>query len=195
MSEQEILQWVISQYDVREEEWRPIDGYEGLYEISSHGRVKSLKGKKEMILKQRVKVQGRLHKQTYRHVILYGKYGGKDLYVHMLVAKAFLDNPENKPCIDHICGTDGGDAVWNLRWCTHKENNSFPLSRKHNSSSHKLTPVSQYAKTGEFVKTFNSIKEASICSGLFHSSISQCCSGKIKSSGGFIWKFANKINY
>ena len=55
MSEQEILQWVISQYDVREEEWRPIDGYEGLYEISSHGRVKSLKGKKEMILKQRVR--------------------------------------------------------------------------------------------------------------------------------------------
>lgn len=183
--------WSLEQYKLRTEEWRPISGYDGLYEVSSHGRVKSLKYKKEVILKPRAKVQGKEYKQVYYHVILYNGCKRKDFYVHTLVANAFLSNPENKPCIDHIYGTDGGNAVWNLRWCTKAENNNFLLSRKHNSNAHKPRPVKQYTKDGQYIKTFRCAREASDHTGIARSSITRCCCGKLKLAGGYIWKYSD----
>jgi hypothetical protein len=115
------------------EEWRDITGYEGLYQVSNLGRVKSVEryvyynnGKtihyKERILKLYTDQNG------YKRVGL--RCNGKHYLVHRLVAEAFIPNPDNKPCIDHINTCPWDNTVWNLKWCTSKENQNNPLTLK-----------------------------------------------------------------
>lgn len=120
------------------EEWKDIPGYEGLYQISNLGRVKSLarkvktkngnyQGYNEKILKTR--------KKGYCIVSLCKDRKIKGMQVHRLVAEAFIPNPENKPYVDHIDTNPQNNNVNNLRWCTQKENCLNPISRKNNSLS------------------------------------------------------------
>ena len=98
-----------------EEIWKDIEGYENKYQVSNLGRVKSLNynhTKKEQILKCCKTGAG------YTLVNLCGKM----FLVHRLVAKTFIPNPENKPCVDHINTIRDDNRVNNLRWVTHKEN-------------------------------------------------------------------------
>ena len=125
--------------DIKMEEiWKPVVGYEGLYEVSNQGRVRSLdrsvhnsgiySEKKEFIKKGRIlklrtsKSKGL--KTGYFRVCLTKNNEYKNLCVHKLVAKAFISNPENKPCVDHIDTNIENNNVDNLRWVTHKENNN-----------------------------------------------------------------------
>ena len=101
--------------------WLPIKGYEGLYEISNLGRVKSLpkvRGRAvtgEKILKSHV-VNG------YEMVMLCRNYKTFNASVHRLVARAFIPNPKNKPHINHIDGNKANNSIENLEWCTPSEN-------------------------------------------------------------------------
>ena len=126
------------------ETWLPVKGYEGLYEVSDHGRVKALERyvmnngglqhRSEKILSQQE------NKHGYVNVVLCK--GGKinSIGVHRLVAMAFIDNPKNKPVVDHIDTNPSNNHVDNLRWVTVKENANNPLSRSHNSESKKGHP-------------------------------------------------------
>lgn len=100
------------------EEWRDVVGYEGLYKISSKGRVKSYQGrhKKPKILKTSTTTTG------YKKVELTKNKRRKSLKVHRLVAEAFLPNEENKPFVNHIDSNPLNNDVMNLEWCTQKEN-------------------------------------------------------------------------
>ena len=102
------------------EEWRSIEGYEQLYEISSMGRVKSLPRngttKKERILKLK------LTKDKYYEVTLHKNNSPKCIRVHRLVAKAFIDNPLNKSQVNHKNFDRLDNRVENLEWNTPKEN-------------------------------------------------------------------------
>ena len=111
--------------------WKPVVGYEGLYDVSAFGKVKSLKFGKEKELKQTNNTDG------YLYVSLY-KDGVRKLFkVHRLVAEAFIPNPDNKPCIDHINTIRDDNRAENLRWCTQKENCNNELTRKNQSNGHK----------------------------------------------------------
>lgn len=104
--------------------WKDIEGYEGLYEISNLGRVKSLSKmsgscmRKEKILNSK----NRLTKDGYARVNLYKEGKGKDFRVCRLVATHFIDNPDNKPTVNHINGIKTDDCVENLEWATLNEN-------------------------------------------------------------------------
>ena len=106
-----------------EEVWKDIKGYEGLYKVSTYGRVKSLSkssnGYKEKILKGYNTGKDR----KYVCVKLYDKFGNKKNYkIHRLVAEAFLDNYNNLPQVNHIDGDTFNNNINNLEWCTNEEN-------------------------------------------------------------------------
>lgn len=119
--------------------WKPIAGFENEYAVSNLGRVKSLERmvvhrnrtqpKHERILKN---YKGR---QGYYSVVLCKDNKTYPRLVHRLVAEAFIPNPENKPCVDHIDTNPLNNYVDNLRWVTQKENCNNPISRTNNSRS------------------------------------------------------------
>ena len=116
--------------DMENEIWKDVAGYEGLYEVSSYGRVKSLnyggcKGKVR-IMKQT------FNNNDYLMVGLTKDKKRKKWTVHKLVAQTFIENVENKPCVDHISTVKTDNRVENLRFVTHKENNNNELTKKHN---------------------------------------------------------------
>ena len=110
--------------------WKDVVGYEGLYQVSNMGRVKSLNYGRERILKASDNGSG------YLYVALCKKGKYKNFLVHRLVAMVFISNPENKPCIDHIDTNKRNNKVENLRWVTHEENMNNSLSKKHVSENH-----------------------------------------------------------
>ncbi len=119
------------------EEWRDIEGYEGLYQVSNKGRVKSLDryvnnhwGKQQLIKGKMLKQY--INERGYSYVALCKNGTIKGALVHRLVAESFIPNLEGKPCIDHIIPLrDGGtNNVENLRWCTFKENTNNPRTLK-----------------------------------------------------------------
>lgn len=121
------------------EVWKPVKDFEGLYEVSTLGRVKSLtrrvyrsdgrllQTKAERILKQNT--------QRYSFVVLCKDGKTFPKFVHRLVAEAFIPNPEDKPVVDHIDTNSTNNEVTNLRWATISENCLNPLTREHNSKS------------------------------------------------------------
>ena len=126
--------------------WKDVNGYEGFYQVSNLGRVKSLdrivknKGlikkesfiKKGRILKQRTSKSKGLITGYYR-VLLTKEKVGKNFCVHKLVAEAFIPNPENKPQVDHINTIISDNRVENLKWVTSKENNRNDITMKKKS--------------------------------------------------------------
>lgn len=112
------------------EEWKDIQGYEGLYQVSNEGNVKSLGGKRYKVTRI---LDGYVQSTGYRVFNLWKDGKPKLLTVHRLVAEAFIPNPENKPCIDHINTIRTDNRVENLRWVTHRENNSNPITRNNMS--------------------------------------------------------------
>lgn len=109
--------------------WKDIKGFESVYKINEFGKVYSLKSNK--ILSQSINIHG------YYIVYLCGD-GGKTIakQIHRLIAEAFIPNPENKPCIDHINAIRTDNRLENLRWCTYKENNNNPIFKERLSTSH-----------------------------------------------------------
>ena len=98
------------------EEWRDVVGYEGLYQVSNFGRVKSFQHKYPRIMRADQQSKG------YMQVHLHKNGSSKNFGVHTLVAKAFCPNPENKLEVDHRNGDKTNNCVWNLGWATRKEN-------------------------------------------------------------------------
>lgn len=155
--------------------WKEIKGYEGYYEISSFGKVRSIRRNK--ILKTEISPKG------YERVGLM-KQGKRKVYrVHRLVAEMFIENPCNYPQINHIDENKTNNIVNNLEWCSAKYNMNYGNVGK------KRKPVLQYSKDGTFISRYDSIADAEKATNIITQSISRCAKGKRKSANGFIWKF------
>lgn len=171
------------------EHWKEIAGYEGLYQVSDQGRVKSLWHGKEKILKPRKQNCG------YLNVILYKDGHSKTITVHRLVATAFISNPSNLETINHKDEDKTNNTVSNLEWMSQRENNNYGTRNKRSSETQINHPslskkVQMFDKsTGELLTIFPSTHEADRITGISHQNISSCCKGKLKSAGGYIWRY------
>jgi hypothetical protein len=169
------------------EEWRDIVGYEGLYQVSNYGRVKSCKFNKEKILRSSINRHG------YLYIIVCKDGIVKNYRIHKLVALAFIPNPLNKKTINHKYGIKIDNRASELEWNTHRENNQhawnsgfcertrvvFGLYGKMNGIKY----LSKKVYCPELDREFASASEAARQLNLNNKCISDCCRGEYKSAG------------
>ena len=164
-----------------DEIWRDIEGYEGLYQISNKGRVKSLYNGSERILRPGIDGYG------YMFVGLYHDNIRNFFKLHRLVAQAFIPNLYNKPQVNHLDENKKNNCVDNLEWATAKENSNYGTRNERLSRK-----ILQYSKSGDFIREWPSALEVERIFGIANSNIISCCKGRYKSAGGFVWKYKEK---
>ena len=163
---------------MREEIWKDIEGFEGYYQVSNMGRVKSLnyhRTGKEKILK------GCDNGDSYLRVMLYKDGKGKKYRVNRLVAQAFIENPDNLPEVNHKDKVRTNNCVDNLEWCTTQYNIDYSLSKA----------IIGINKVSGLILEFPSIAEAERQTGISKGNICSCLKGNYKSAGGYVWFYAD----
>lgn len=185
------------------ENWKDVNGYEGLYQVSDCGRVKSLErdvyfpnGTVIRHIEEKILVQS-LVGNGYAGVNLYKNGKSKTMLVHRLVAEAFIPNPENEPQINHRDEVKTNNAVENLEWCSAQENALYGTRIQRcvqNHRSYKLgnNPSAKAVFCVELNKTFDCAKRVEEELGIWGTSIIKVCKGKAKIAGGFHWRYANE---
>ena len=173
--------------------WKPIFGFEDLYSVSNKGNVKrnttigtsgtGRYARKEHLIKQRKNNSG------YLSVDLYKDNKRYQFLVHRLVAKAFIDNPNNYPVVNHKDENPCNNNMENLEWCTQKYNMNYGTCayRIGRSNSKKVT---MFSKSYEKLGTFDSIIDAERKTGISNGNIGDCLHGRRKTAGGYIWEYA-----
>lgn len=188
--------------------WKDITGYEGLYQISntgiirSHDRLivippnpKSTYGfsyiKKGQIIKQITDKSG------YMKVLLYDKNSNrKNAFVHKLVAIEFVDNTNNLPQINHKDENKSNNCVSNLEWCTAKYNTNYGTCIKRRSekqiyNNNRVKAVAKIGDNGEIIEEYISMRNAARVNKLPQSNIFKSCNNNIK-CGGYLWRYISK---
>ena len=193
-----------------QEIWRDIPGYEGFYQVSNFGEVKSVDAKwscmhnGKQIFKYRV---GRKLKQfpNSRDYLRVGLTKNNRQFVHRLVAQSFIDNPNNKPHINHKDGNPQNNRFDNLEWVTHQENlkyywDNFANESHRETSRNNGKKLRKYAgqtakkvnqidmSTGEIIKTWDSALAAERELGIDNSSIRRVIYGDYRHAGGYLWE-------
>jgi len=165
------------------EAWADIKGYEGLYQVSTLGRIKSLPRRGTYSKAHILKVSG--DGNGYLQVGLCKNSSYKGYKVHRLVAQAFIPNPDNLPEVNHKDENKSNCQVSNLEWCDRAYNVNYG-----NRTNKTKKPVIQLTKSGEILATYESlskVKEALKISNI--SNISEVCKGKRKTAYGYRWRF------
>ena len=174
--------------------WKDIKGYEGLYQVSNLGRVKRLEHKRydrNQILKERIIKTTYPKNGWYPYLSLCRNGIYKNHNIHRLVAEAFIPNPNKYPIINHIDGNKQNNSLDNLEWCTFSHNNREACRLGLNKGTAKTTL--QFDKQGNLIKEWFSTRKAEKELKIANGKVSDCCIGKRKSAGGFIWKYKEVI--
>lgn len=179
---------------MEQEIWKDVVGYEGLYQVSSNGRVKSLSHMKKnakgyYLSKEKILSQNKTSKGYFLVTLSKGNIR-KTFSVHRLVAIAFIPNPYCLEEINHKDENKANNFVDNLEWCDHKYNSSYGNRAKKIretliNKNHCGEEIFQYTKFGEFVRKFQSCAEAQRITGI--NNICACANGKMSRVGGYIW--------
>lgn len=181
-----------------EEIWKDVEGYEGHYQVSNIGNVRSVT--KKVNTKGGVKAtkNGKMLKQSksakgYLSVNLSKNGKSKSCEVQRLVAIAFVSNSNNYPCVNHIDENKANNVFTNLEWCTYGYNNNYGSRGRKSSESRingKLSkPVYMCDVVGNILQEFPSIAEVKRELGYDPAKISLVARGKRKTAYGFTWKF------
>lgn len=182
-----------------EEIWKDIKGYEGLYQVSNLGNVRSFPRKgthsKEItILKYEFNHKG------YKQVGLTKKCKVHTKRIHRLVAETFISNPENKLQVNHINGDKTDNRVENLEWCTNEYNmahswkiglRSIEKTYKRGKEHCRSVTVNQYDLYGNFIKKWDCVRDIERILGFDNRNICACCRHKRNVAYGYVWRYEN----
>lgn len=169
-----------------DEKWKNISNYEGLYQISSFGRVKSLKCGRQKILKLGSNPLG------YSIIGLWKDKKQKFFPVHRIVATTFISNPKNKPEVNHIDGNKKNNNIDNLEWVTKSENMKHAIRTgllviKRSIQIPKQ--IEQLDLENNLIKTWDNCKEIVEQLKVADSHIYKCCTNKAKTAYGYKWRY------
>ena len=181
-----------------EEIWKDIKDYEGMYQVSNLGNIRSLdryinqKGISGKTYKRFIKgkqIMSSKDLNGYLHVILHKNSKYKIFRIHQLVAQMFISNPENKKQINHIDGNKQNNSVTNLEWVTIRENHIHAYK----TGLHKAPKKKCIQKDleGNILRIWESLKQINEEMGYDASAISRCCRKQQKTSYNFFWEFIN----
>ena len=176
--------------------WKDIAGYEGLYQVSNLGRIRSLTrkvsvvGKKNgRVFKGKIKKDVREKKNGYLVVSLFRKGNSKRFFIHRLVATAFIPNSNDLPQVNHKDEDKTNNKVSNLEWCDAKYNTNYGSCIEKRIAP-QCKRVSQYTISGAYVQSFASMADVERTFGFNHSAICACCKDFTKTAYGYKWKYA-----
>lgn len=208
---QQATENALSQEQQIAELWLPIKGYEGLYEVSNYGQVKTLKKPSGLgshcFKKEKIK-KARLNKYGYYDLTIWKSQIPKHYQIHKLVALHFVDNPFNKPFINHIDGIKTNNCYNNLQWCTASENTrhafktglmiprkkeSFSVAEIEKLRARCVKKVLKISVSGIILNEYPSIVDAARDNSLNPQNIYQAIYRKSKSHG-FYWFLKNRIS-
>lgn len=161
------------------EQFLPIPGYEGMYEVSTDGRIKSLMRKQPAILNPTKNAYG------YPSFMLTRR---RRFLVHRAVALAFIPNPENKPHINHINAIRHDNRVENLEWCTRSENMKHAY-KYFNACESKKTAIVQMDLDGNVINRFSGQRVAGRSIGISQGNINNVLRGRYSQCNGFTFKY------
>lgn len=178
---------------MEQEIWRCISDYDGLYQVSSYGRVKMMGRYKRLWHGAKTFIQPRILNQFtvcgYKKVKLRSKDGAtKMVSVHRLVAESFIPNPQNLPQVNHKDENKTNNCVDNLEWCTPEYNTNYGTGIERCSKA-KCKRVVQMSLDGHIVREWESMKSIVNETSFSYSRISQACNKEPNKAYGFIWKF------
>ena len=183
--------------------WKDIENYEGFYQVSNLGRVRSLErdvffpnGTIIRHMEEKVLVPS-LNRGGYSYINLNKNGKVKKEYVHRLVAMAFLPNPENKPQINHRDEVKTNNVVENLEWCSAQYNINYGTRNERSVQNHRYykfgnNPNAKSVFCEELNKKFDSIRRAEEELGVNINCIVGACKGRQKTAGGFHWRYADE---
>lgn len=190
--------------ETKSEEWRDIEGYEGYYQVSNFGRVRSV----DRVIYLHDKVSGRIRQsQTIRGKILTNhlQRNGyllakmrkppqiKMISVHRLVAKAFVPGYCEGLQVNHKDENKQNNNADNLEWVTRKENlNHGTAIARLTANQPARRPIIQMSMDGKIIRKFDSINKASFATGIVRSNIRKACKGEYRQAHGYRWKFADE---
>lgn len=157
---------------------RDIKNYEGLYAVTSCGKVWSYRNKKFL--------SPRINNKGYLRVALSKSGVIKDFYIHRLVADAYIPNADNKPNVNHLDENPLNNNINNLEWVTQKENMNFGTCQER-KAQHQLKAVFCI----ELNKAFSSAKQAAEELNLYAGNITRCCKGNSQTTGGYHFRYYN----
>lgn len=169
-----------------QEIWKDVKGYEGLYQVSNFGRVKSFRASWKLGKPKETILHPSLINSGYEVVTLYSKEKRQKFQVHRLVALNFIPNPENFPCVNHKDENKLNNCVNNLEWCTYQYNNNYGTARIRTSYT-KEKPIIQKTLDGHLLAKYQSVHIASELLKIEYINLIRWCRNGI--GGGYKWEY------